>query len=132
MPGDEGRRREDPTHRAVPRHGAASQRFDTVAIHQARSSALAATTPAGFLHATNLEDGRLLWKRADRESTTQQNLVVADGLIFALTKNNELVLAEASREGYQELGRVDPRWISNGPSSLPSPMDACISVEWTR
>jgi hypothetical protein len=31
---------------------------------------------------------------------------VADGLIFALTKNDEMVLAEASREGYRELGRV--------------------------
>ena len=27
-------------------------------------------------------------------------------MIFALTKNDELVMAEASREGYRELGRV--------------------------
>ena len=38
--------------------------------------------------------------------TKDQNLVIADGLIFALTKNGDLVLAEASRERYRELGRV--------------------------
>ncbi len=62
-----------------------------------------------FRHATNFADGSLLWKHADREWTSQQNLVIADGLIFALTKNNELVLAEANREGYKELSRVDTK-----------------------
>jgi hypothetical protein len=33
---------------------------------------------------------------------------VADGLIFALTRNDEVVLAEASREQYRELGRMRP------------------------
>ncbi|MCH5378219.1 MAG: hypothetical protein JJ992_30045, partial [Planctomycetes bacterium] len=61
---------------------------------------------AGFLHCTDFADGRLLWKEASREWTSHQNLVVADGLIFALTQGEELVLAEASRDGYNELGRV--------------------------
>jgi len=59
------------------------------------------------LHCTDFEDGRLLWKEEGREWTKDQNLVVADGLIFALTSNNELVLAEASRAKYRELGRFE-------------------------
>jgi hypothetical protein len=43
---------------------------------------------------------------AFNRGASEQNLVVADGLIFALTKKNELVMAEAGREGYRELGRV--------------------------
>jgi hypothetical protein len=33
---------------------------------------------------------------------------VADGLIFAVTKKDELVLAEANKTAYKELGRVNP------------------------
>ncbi|NUQ61097.1 MAG: PQQ-binding-like beta-propeller repeat protein [Pirellulales bacterium] len=83
--------------------------YNTPAIYRDAVFGFGGNKTAGFLHATNLADGSLLWKHADREWTNQQNLVVADGLIFALSKNNELVLAEASREGYKELGRVDTR-----------------------
>jgi len=38
-----------------------------------------------------------------------QPLIVADGLIFALTKKGDLVLAEANQTGYKELGRVATR-----------------------
>ncbi|MHB8900746.1 MAG: outer membrane protein assembly factor BamB family protein, partial [Thermoguttaceae bacterium] len=81
--------------------------YNTPAIYQDAVFGFGGNKTAGFLHATNLADGSLLWKLEGREWTSQQNLVIADGLIFALTKNNELVLAEASREGYKELGRVD-------------------------
>lgn len=83
--------------------------YNTPAIYDDAIFGFGGNKTAGFIHATNLADGSLLWKQADREWTNQQNLVIADGLIFALTKNNELVLAEASREGYKELGRVDTR-----------------------
>jgi hypothetical protein len=43
---------------------------------------------------------------ASRQWNNRQNLVIADGLIFAITERNELILAEASREGYEELSRV--------------------------
>jgi hypothetical protein len=33
-------------------------------------------------------------------------VIIADGLLFAITKNEELVMAEASRDGYKELGRM--------------------------
>ncbi len=79
--------------------------FNTVAVYQDAVFGFGGTRTFGFIHCTNLEDGRLLWKQEHREWTKDQNLVVADGLIFALTKNDEMVLAEASREGYRELGR---------------------------
>jgi len=83
--------------------------YNTPAYYQCALFGFGGNKTAGFIHATNFNDGRLLWKEADREWTNQQNLVIADGLIFALTKNNELVLAEASREAYKELGRVDTK-----------------------
>jgi outer membrane protein assembly factor BamB len=81
--------------------------YNTVAVYRDAVFGFGGNRTAGFLHCTNFEDGRLLWKEESREWTNSQNLVIADGLIFALTKNNELVLAEASREGYRESGRVD-------------------------
>ncbi len=80
--------------------------YNTVAIYQNAVFGFGGNKRAGFLHCTNLDDGKLLWKVAGREWTSEQNLVMADGLLFALDKNNELVMAEASREGYHELGRV--------------------------
>lgn len=83
--------------------------YNTPAIYEGAVFGFGGNKTAGFIHATNFEDGELLWKKADREWTNQQNLVIADGLIFALTKKNELVLLEASREEYKELGRVDTK-----------------------
>lgn len=80
--------------------------YNTVAIHQDAVFGFGGGTKTGFLHCTQLGDGRLLWKEESKDWTKDQNLVVADGLIFALTQNDELVMAEASRERYRELGRV--------------------------
>jgi outer membrane protein assembly factor BamB len=81
--------------------------YNTAAIHDGAVFGFGGGKQAGFLHCTNFEDGRLLWKEEGRDWTKDQNLVVADGLIFALTSKNELVLAEAGREGYRELGRFE-------------------------
>ncbi len=81
--------------------------YNTVAVYKDAVFGFGGNKTAGFLHCTNFDDGRLLWKEASREWTNCQNLVIADGLIFALTKNNDLVMAEASRDGYRELGRVE-------------------------
>jgi outer membrane protein assembly factor BamB len=80
--------------------------FNTVAIHDGAVFGFGGGAKTGFLHATDLEDGRLLWKEESKEWTKDQNLVIADGLLFAVTKNDELVLAEASRQSYREQGRV--------------------------
>lgn len=80
--------------------------YNTVAVVDGAAFGFGGNETAGFLHCTDFTDGKLLWKKASREWTTQQNLVAADGLLFALTKGNDLVLAEASRDGYQELGRT--------------------------
>ncbi|MGD0412196.1 MAG: PQQ-binding-like beta-propeller repeat protein [Verrucomicrobiota bacterium] len=60
------------------------------------------------LQCTDLETGALLWEQAGPDWSRKSNLTVADGLIFALTKKDELVLAEANKTGYKELGRVNP------------------------
>lgn len=81
--------------------------YNTVAIHDNAVFGFGGNKRAGFLHCTNLADGQLLWKVSGRQWTCEQNLVVADGLLFALDKNNELIMAQASREEYRELGRVE-------------------------
>ena len=58
---------------------------------------------------SDFETGKLLWEQAGSDRTRKCNLTVADGLIFALTKKDEFVLAEANKTGYKELGRVNPR-----------------------
>ena len=80
--------------------------YNTAAVYRDAVFGFGGNRTAGFLHCTNFDDGRLLWKEESREWTNSQNLVIADGLIFALTKDNDLVLAEASRDGYRERGRV--------------------------
>jgi outer membrane protein assembly factor BamB len=80
--------------------------YNTVAVYENAVFGFGGNKRVGFLHCTDFEDGRLLWKEDGDEWTKDQNLIIADGLIFALTKQNELVMAEASRDGYRELGRV--------------------------
>jgi outer membrane protein assembly factor BamB len=80
--------------------------FNTVAVYQDAVFGFGGNPRVGFLHCTDFADGRLLWRQDAQDWTKDQNLVIADGLIFALTKNDELVMAEAGRQGYRELGRV--------------------------
>lgn len=80
--------------------------YNTVAVYQDAVFGFGGGAKAGFLHCTDFHDGRLLWKVENEEWTKDQNLVIADGLIFALTKNGDLVMAEASREAYRELART--------------------------
>jgi outer membrane protein assembly factor BamB len=60
------------------------------------------------LQCTDLETGELLWQQESPDWSRTCNLTVADGLIFAVTKGNELVMAEVNKTGYKELGRVNP------------------------
>ena len=59
------------------------------------------------LQCTDLATGELMWEQVERRDwDTKQQLIIADGLIFGLTKAGELVMAEANKAGYKELGRV--------------------------
>jgi outer membrane protein assembly factor BamB len=80
--------------------------YHTVSVYQAAVFGFGGGKKAGFLHCTHLEDGHLLWKQESRDWSAERNMVIADGLIFALTTGDELVMAEASRQEYRELGRV--------------------------
>ncbi|MGO8748231.1 MAG: PQQ-binding-like beta-propeller repeat protein [Thermoguttaceae bacterium] len=80
--------------------------FHTASVYQDAVFGFGGGSKAGFLHCTNFADGRLLWKEESKDWTKDQNMVIADGLIFALTKNEELVMGEAGRRRYRELGRV--------------------------
>jgi outer membrane protein assembly factor BamB len=93
--------------------------FHTVSVYQDAVFGFGGGAKAGFLHCTDLADGRLLWKEETPDWTKDQNLAVADGLLFALTKKDELVMAEASRERYRELGRV-PVGIELGRQQQPT------------
>ena len=80
--------------------------YNTPAIFQDAVFGFGGLGKVGFFHCTDFHDGRLLWKEETGDWSKDQQVVIADGLLFALTKNEELVMAEASRQGYRELGRV--------------------------
>jgi outer membrane protein assembly factor BamB len=80
--------------------------YNTVAICQDAVFGFGGVGKKGFFHCTDFGDGRLLWKEETDDWSKDQQVVIADGLLFAITKNEELVMAEASRDGYKELGRL--------------------------
>ena len=80
--------------------------YNTVAIYKNAVFGFGTGNEGGFIHCTEFSDGSLLWKKTGDDWSKDQQLIIADNLIFALTKNEDLVMAEASREGYRELGRV--------------------------
>ena len=57
------------------------------------------------LQCTSLDDGKVLWEKTGGGWGTEGQLMAADGLIFALS-SGELVMLEVNRTGYNELGRV--------------------------
>jgi len=82
--------------------------YNTVAVYDNAVFGFGGNKTAGFLHCTDFDDGRLLWQQRSRDWAADRNLVVADRLLLAVTKKGELVMAEASRDGYRELGRFAP------------------------
>ena len=60
----------------------------------------------GSLDCTDLATGRPLWRSRNKGWQLSDHLIAADGLLFAFSRNGDLVLAEASKSGYRELGRV--------------------------
>jgi len=80
--------------------------YNTVAVYEDAVFGFGGSGKGGFIHCTELRDGSLLWKQIGDEWSKDQQLIIADGLLFALTKNEELVMGEANRKGFLELGRV--------------------------
>jgi outer membrane protein assembly factor BamB len=60
------------------------------------------------LQCIDVSDGKLIWQHSNTQWRRDRQLTIADGLIFALTTKDELVLAEANKSAYKELGRVNP------------------------
>lgn len=93
--------------------------YNTVAVFRDAVFGFSGRGKVGFFHCTDFNDGRLLWKEETDDWSKDQQVVIADGLLFALTKSEALVMAEASREGYRELGRV-PLGIELGRPQQPT------------
>jgi len=58
------------------------------------------------LQCTDFETGALLWESKGKDWGNDRPLIVADGLIYALSTGGDLVMLEANKTGYRELGRV--------------------------
>jgi outer membrane protein assembly factor BamB len=82
--------------------------YHTVSVVDGAVYGFGVSTEHEALQCTDLETGELLWEQAGPDWSRRGNLTVADGLIFAVTKKDELVLAEANKTAYKELGRVNP------------------------
>jgi outer membrane protein assembly factor BamB len=82
--------------------------YHTVSIVDGAVYGFGMGTEHEALQCTDFETGELLWEQAGPDWSRKGNLTVADGLIFAVTKKDELVLAEANKSAYKELGRVNP------------------------
>jgi outer membrane protein assembly factor BamB len=82
--------------------------FHTVSILDGAVYGFGLGTNQEELQCTDFETGGLLWEQSGPDWSRRGNLTVADGLIFAITKHDELVMAEANKTGYKELGRVNP------------------------
>ncbi len=63
---------------------------------------------SGCIECTRLDDGKLLWKKDGKDWGAEQQLIAADGLIYAISKPGELIMLAADPAGYKELGRVNP------------------------
>ncbi len=83
--------------------------YHTPSVHEGAVFGFGRGTNKPALQCTSFDDGRLLWEEETPDWKRDRQLTVADGLIFAVTVRDELVLAEASRTGYRELGRFDPK-----------------------
>jgi outer membrane protein assembly factor BamB len=57
------------------------------------------------LDCTDASDGKLLWSEKNNGWDYDQQLIIADGLIFAIS-GKDLVLVDANTKGYKELGRI--------------------------
>lgn len=82
--------------------------FHTPSVYEGAVYGFGRGSSTDALQCMDLDSGTLVWQQENPEWSRGGNMIVADGLIFALTRRDELVLAEAGKSGYKELGRVNP------------------------
>jgi outer membrane protein assembly factor BamB len=63
---------------------------------------------ADALQCLDVATGKMLWQKEGADWRRDRQLTIADGLIFALTTKDELVLAEANKTAYKEIARLNP------------------------
>lgn len=70
------------------------------------------------LMCVDFRDGRVVWRQ--RLSGNRGNVLLVDGKLIALSEQGELVLAEATPQGYRELGQVQvlPRVVWAPPAMV--------------
>jgi outer membrane protein assembly factor BamB len=77
--------------------------FNTPAVHDGAVYGFGTFS----MQCTDLATGELLWEQFKRNDwDAKQQLIIADGLIFATTVQKEVVLIEASKAAYKQLGRT--------------------------
>ena len=79
-------------------------------------------------NATDFATGQLLWQQAGPEWSLCGNLTVADGLIFALTQSNELVMAEPTKTGAATRNLAASTPASNLASNNNQPSTMAIFI----
>jgi len=82
--------------------------FHTVSIVNGAVYGFGKSGQGEAMQCTDFKTGKLIWQQTGPDWNCKRQLIVADGLIFATTQHDELVLAEASKKGWHELGRVNP------------------------
>ncbi len=102
--------------------------FHTPSVYDGAVYGFGRGKSADALQCIDLLSGKLLWQQENQEWSRNSNMIVSDGLIFALTKHDELVLAEASKNGYKELGRVNPG-IRLGIQQQPTIFDGRLYIK---
>lgn len=82
--------------------------YHTVSVYKGMVFGFGRGNEAVALQCTDLKTGKLIWQKEGPEWGLDRQLVVAGGRIFAITRQDEMLLLDAARTGYKELGRVKP------------------------
>lgn len=77
------------------------------------------------LECSRLADGTVLWQQP---WDLDRHLIVADGLLITTTPQGDLVLAEATAQGYRELGRFQTGLDLKGSTQQMTLANGCLYV----
>ncbi len=88
------------------KHDLQTNMYNTPAVRHGAVFGFGGGSTKGFIHCSDLRTGKLLWKVEGKDWTQKQQLIIVEDMIFALTKNDELLMARAELSGFRELGRM--------------------------